>query len=156
MQNVEALLKRMYLFSEFAPAELALLADKVQSRELPAGHSLYSEGSEAKSLFIIQSGTLRVTTNSQSGDDVNITTMGAGEHFGELPFLDGERRSANIEAVETAMILELPYDDLKTVLATSKDMALRFYQEVGYFLVKRLRALTNDVTKAREIRRRFS
>lgn len=154
MQDIGEVLKRIYLFSKFEEPEIALIAAKVQVKELPAGHTLYLEGSEAKSLFVLRSGTLRVTTNSDVGDDVKLTTMSAGEHFGELPFLDGERRAANIEAVETAQLLELSYDDLRAALATSVTMELKFFKELGYYLVKRFRALTNDITRAREIRKR--
>ena len=156
MQNVEEVLSKIYLFSKFTPAELAKIASKVKQLELPIGRTLYMEGSEAKSMYILRAGSLKVLTSSESGDDVKLSTMSAGEHFGELPFLDGERRSAGIEAAETSDILELSYEDVRDVLATSPAMELKFFKEVGYFLVKRFRALTNDMTKAREIKRRYS
>jgi len=156
MTKLEEFLKHIYLFSAFEPGELEKIAASAHPVEVPMGHSLYSEGSEATSMYVVMSGSLKVTTNSQTGDDVKLTTIGAGEHFGELPFLDGERRSANIEAVETSMVLEITYADLRTVLAQSPSMELKFFKELGFYLVRRFRALTNDITKAREIRKRYS
>lgn len=156
MKKTEDILKAIYLFSKFGDKELALLAGKVKKISLEPQAALFHEGSPATSMYVITSGTLKVTTNAKDGDDVKLTTVATGQHLGELPFLDGEKRSANVEAMEKTDLLELSYQDLSNIFNTNSEMALKFYKEIGIFLVKRLRVLTTDVTQAREIKKRFA
>ena len=155
MEKTEEILKTIYLFSKFNERELSLLAAKIKKVDLNVNGLLFSEGSTATSMYVVKYGTLKVTTNSKEGDDVKLTTIAAGQHLGEFPFLDGENRSANVEAIEKTELLELSYKDLNEVLTANKDMELKFYKELGFFLVKRLRVLTTDITQAREIKKRY-
>ncbi|MBK8398906.1 MAG: cyclic nucleotide-binding domain-containing protein [Leptospiraceae bacterium] len=155
MEKTEEILKTIYLFSKFNERELSLLAAKIKKVDLNVHGLLFSEGSTATSMYVVKYGTLKVTTNSKEGDDVKLTTIAAGQHLGEFPFLDGENRSANVEAIEKTELLELSYKDLNEVLTANKDMELKFYKELGFFLVKRLRVLTTDITQAREIKKRY-
>lgn len=156
MTHVEELLSKMYLFADFSPAELAKVAALVKVDNLGPGHSLYLEGSAAQALYIVRSGQVKVVTSGTNGDDINLITIGPGEHFGELPFLDGERRSAGIDVVQPSEVLEIAYDDLRTLIDGDPAMAVKLYRDLGVYLVKRYRALSADITKAREVRRRYS
>lgn len=156
MEKNEELLKKIYLFSKFTDSELTTLASKTKRVSVPQGHSIFNEGNNANSIYLVISGTLKVTTNTSEGDDIKITTISSGEHLGELPFVDGEKRSATAEATEKTELLEIPYDDLRYVLLNNANMELKFYKELSHFLVGRVRVLTNDVTKAREIKKRFA
>jgi CRP/FNR family transcriptional regulator, cyclic AMP receptor protein len=155
MKKTEEILKEIYLFSRFNEKELALLATRVRKIDLDAHRQLFSAGSPATSMYVIRHGTLKVTASSSEGNDVKLTTVSAGQHLGEYPFLDGENRSANAEALEKTELLELPYLDLSEIFSVNKEMELKFYKEIGLFLVKRLRVLTTDVTLAREFKKRY-
>ena len=156
MKITEDILKEIYLFSRFDDKELSLLAAKVGNITLDVQGLLFSAGAPATSMYVIKHGTLKVTSSSGEGNDVKLTTVAAGQHLGELPFLDGERRSANAEAMEKTELLELKYQDLREIFSASKDMELKFFREIGRFLVKRLRVLTADVTQAREFKKRYT
>jgi CRP-like cAMP-binding protein len=156
LEKNEDLLKKIYLFSKFSENELHTLASKAKKITVPQGHTIFNEGNSANSLYLIISGTLKVTTSATDGDDIKITTLSNGEHLGEFPFIDAEKRSATVEAIEKTDLLELTYDDLRYLLINNKDMELKFYKELATFLVGRVRVLTNDITKAREIKKRFT
>jgi len=155
MERTEDILKTIYLFSKFNEKELSLLAAKIKKVDLNIHSILFSEGSVATSMYVVRYGTLKVTTSSKEGDDVKLTTVAAGQHLGEFPFLDGEKRSASVEAIEKTELLELTYKDLTEILSANKDMELKFYKELGFFLVKRLRVLTTDITQIRDIKKRY-
>jgi CRP/FNR family transcriptional regulator, cyclic AMP receptor protein len=156
MDKNEDILKKIYLFSKFTDKELSTLANRATRVTLNTGHSVFNEGNLAKSMFVVVYGTLNVTTSGSTGQDINITTIAAGEHLGEFPFIDNEKRSANAEASEKTELLEIAYSDLAEVLKGSLEMEMKFYKELSHFLVSRVRVLTNDVTHARDIRRRFA
>ena len=81
---------------------------------------------------------------------MEVEKVGPGSHFGEMAFLDGERRSAGVEVVERSEILKIDYEQLRQILIQNPAMAVKFYKTIAVFLCSRLRATTTDVSFARE------
>ncbi|AXR61080.1 MULTISPECIES: cyclic nucleotide-binding domain-containing protein [Leptospira] len=152
----EEILKDIYLFSNFTEDELSAIAEKTEYKVYEQGDAIFHEGNDAKAFFVVIYGTLKVLTSTEKGDDVNVTTIATGDHFGELPFLDPGKRSASVEAMERSELLRIPYDHLKTVFEKDSKASLKFYQAISHFLAKRLRMLTHDLTYARELRKRYT
>ncbi|MDF3821890.1 cyclic nucleotide-binding domain-containing protein [Leptospira sp. 96542] len=149
-------LKKIYLFQKLNQDELLHIAEKIQDVHLPPRNVLYDIGEEAESMFIVKYGTLEISTATSQGDDVSLITLGEGDHFGELPFFDSEKRSAKVEAKENTELYELKYSDLHEMFSKNKEMELKFYQEVTHYYIRRLRKLTHDLAYARELRKRFA
>ncbi|TGL40941.1 cyclic nucleotide-binding domain-containing protein [Leptospira perdikensis] len=149
-------LKKIYLFQKLNQDELLHIAEKIREVHLPPRNVLYDMGEEAESMYIIKYGTLQISTATSDGDDVNLITLGEGDHFGELPFFDDEKRSAKVEAKENSELYELRYSDLHDMFSKNKEMELKFYKEVTHYYIRRLRKLTHDLAYARELRKRFA
>lgn len=149
-------LKKIYLFQKLNQDELLHIAEKIHDVHLPPRNVLYDMGEEAASMFIVKYGTLQISTATSQGDDVNLITLGEGDHFGELPFFDDDKRSAKVEAMENTELYELRYADLHDMFSKNREMELKFYKEVTHYYIKRLRKLTTDLAYAREFRRRFA
>lgn len=156
MENNEQILKKIYLFTEFAEKEIVKISAIAKSITVPQGESVFRENNEAKSFYVVKYGTLKITTSAQSGDDVNITTISVGDHFGELPFFDKQKRAATVEALEKSELLEIPYKELDEILNTSETMQVHFYKSIANNLIQRVRILTQDLTYARELKKRFT
>lgn len=156
MESKEEILKRIYLFSRFTPEELKTIADKINHIQLHKGEFLFNEGQEATSLYVVQYGTLQIFAHTGTGDDIGVTNIATGDHFGELPFLDGEKRAGTVEALEPTELWEITYENLRKAFEKMPDMELKFYKEVSHYLVKRMRLLTHDLAYAREIRKRLA
>ena len=149
-------LKKIYLFHTLNQDEMLHIAEKIHDIHLPPRNVLYDIGEEAQSMFIVKYGTLQISTSTSHGDDVNLVSLSEGDHFGELPFFDAEKRSAKVEALENSELYELRYHDLHEMFERNREMETKFYKEVTHYYIKRLRKLTNDLTYARELRRRFA
>ncbi|MCE9500686.1 MAG: cyclic nucleotide-binding domain-containing protein, partial [Leptospira sp.] len=106
MESNEEILKAIYLFTNFTKDELHNLGSKAKHIVLNPRDVLFSEGNEASSFYVVRYGTLKILTHTRQGDDVALTTIGAGDYFGELPFLFHEKRSATVEAIEKTELLE--------------------------------------------------
>ncbi len=72
------------------------------------------------------------------GRQVELSTLGAGEFFGEL-MLSGESRSASVEVIQRAQLTRVALAEVQQVLAARPDLALALIQS----LVQRVRALTH-------------
>jgi len=92
-------LKSIWLFSSCTATELRKIRASLDATSVPAGKVLVEEGSLGREFFIIVEGTAAVTRNGKK-----ITTLGPGNHFGEMAMLDRRPRSATVTS-ETGMDL---------------------------------------------------
>ena len=143
------LLQNIYLFKEFTPQELELLAQAVKSETYTAGSEIFSEKDKADALYVIKFGSVKIARMGKA-DEINVATLGTGGHFGEMAFLDGEPRSATVSVVENTEILRIGYDTLAEVFTKQPSMAVKFYKSLATFLCGRLRVTTMDLSFARE------
>lgn len=83
----------MPLFSALSASALGELARS--TRRVVKDAIVISEGDAAHSFFIVCSGSLKVCSNDEQRREVVLTTLCAGDHFGELALLDNAPRSAS-------------------------------------------------------------
>ncbi len=72
------------------------------------GVKIIDEGSEAKSLFLIRKGEVRIVK-----DKIQLGKKFVNEHFGVMPLIDGSKRSADVYSNAETILLEVPYKKLK-------------------------------------------
>lgn len=152
MATTQAALKNIYLFKEFDASELDTVASVAQEKTYSPGEDIFSSGQDAHSLYVIRIGTVKIYTSTKQGDEMALTTMGSGAHFGEMPFLDSDVRSATAQAVEPTTLVEVNYDKLNDVLKKNDKMAVKFYKSIAKYLGGRLRNTTDDLKHVKEIK----
>lgn len=143
------ILKKLYLFKDLSESEIEVVARSAASKSYLPGDEIFSQGSRAKALFIIQSGGVSISQISEKNDQVEVTRLGPGSHFGEMSFLDGEARSATAAAIEPTTIIELDYDKLSEIMIKHPGIAIHFYRQFAIFLCGRLRVTTKDLSFSR-------
>lgn len=147
MPNHHSLLENFYLFKDWSAADLDAMSALSRVETFAPGDEIFSEGDRAVYLYIIKYGSVRI---AHSDADVNVATLGTGSHFGEMPFLDAENRSATVKAIEKTEIISIAYDELRSYLEKHPVAAVQFYRALATFLCGRLRVTTTDLTFARE------
>lgn len=145
-----SLLQNVYLFKSMSEGELGALSEICQSQNLSAGQTVFIRGETATALYLIKHGSVKIQQSMKSGDNVDVSTLSAGSHFGEMAFVDGEPRSATATAAESSELVVVPYDKLNLFLAKNKEAAVKFYRELAHFLCGRLRVTTNDLSFSKE------
>lgn len=143
-------LQNVYLFKGLNPDQLSLLGEVSQVATYNPNDEIFGEGEVARAAYFVKYGSVRILQRTQSGENMEVASLGTGSHFGEMAFLDDERRSATAVAIEKTEIIELPYDKLKLLLDSNPAVAVIFYRELAHFLAGRLRITTNDLGFARE------
>lgn len=143
-------LKNIYLFQNMTADEMTKIASICVDKQVIAGQDAFFSGQAADSFFVIRQGTVKIFTTTSSGDDVTIATLSSGSHFGEIPFLNGEKRTATAKATETVFLLEIPYAKLRQLLEANVGMSEKFHRAVAMFLARRLTVTTSDLSGAKE------
>jgi CRP/FNR family transcriptional regulator/CRP/FNR family cyclic AMP-dependent transcriptional regulator len=95
-------LQRVPLFSGFDEDELGRVVELSKIVELPAGAVITRIGDAGDSFFVIIDGMAGVRTPVGAGSELH-----PGDFFGEMSLLDGEARSATIEATTDLRLLSV-------------------------------------------------
>jgi CRP/FNR family cyclic AMP-dependent transcriptional regulator len=115
---IEAL-ERIQLFSGLAQADLVRLADGLRTRRFRRGEVLFHQGDPGDSLFIVNSGAVKIVLPSEEGDEAILTTVRPGSFFGELALLDDAPRSATAVAMEATETFVLRREAFRELIDTS-------------------------------------
>ena len=70
----------------------------------PPGACICREGDVGDFIGLVVSGRLRVSKLDDFGSERGLDSLGAGMSFGEMAFVDGRRRSANVTAAEESVV----------------------------------------------------
>ena len=104
------------LFAGLDERTLEVLAAALRSRRFRRDEVIFHADDPGDSLFIVASGSVKITLAADDGTEPAIlTTIGAGGFFGELALLDGAARSASaiaMDAVETHVLRRDAFDRL--------------------------------------------
>lgn len=143
------LLRKLYLFKDLTDKELETVVKAAVQKNYMRGDEVFSQGERAKALYLIQSGTIKIEQKPDSGDVVSVARLGAGAHFGEMAFIDGEARSATATAAEQSELIVIDYDKLSDIFISNPAIATHFYRQMAHFLCGRLRVTTTDLAFVR-------
>jgi len=91
-------LKDFELLRQLDEKTLNSLASCVGELSVPQGQRIFSQGDQGGELFLVRRGSVRILLPLKGDTQHHLTTIGQGDFFGELSFLDGSVRSANVEA----------------------------------------------------------
>ena len=104
-------------------------------REYQPGEVLFREGEPGEEMFVLQSGSVRVT-KIVAGEEKVLAVLGPGEFVGEMAILNGKPRTATAVAVEPVRCLVILAPMLEHMVARNAEIAIRLIKK----LAKRLDA----------------
>ena len=108
------------LFSGLSPDQLDSCAALFSEQRVLMGEKLTTEDDFSYSLFLVLDGAVKVSVD---GDQV--ATLGAGEYFGEVGLVRGERRNAEVTATETCRVAKLMTWDFEKLTESHPVLAQR-------------------------------
>jgi CRP/FNR family transcriptional regulator, cyclic AMP receptor protein len=120
----EQMLDRVALFRELSSDQLSFLNARATVRTYPKGAVIVNEGDEGNSLFVIQSGTVKVYLRNDKGKELVLSTQGPDEYFGDLALFDDAPRSASVAALEACRLLVISKSVLREALTERPEIAL--------------------------------
>jgi small-conductance mechanosensitive channel/CRP-like cAMP-binding protein len=118
----QSALGRIDLFSDLSPDERSDLADSLHPAPFTAGEVLTRRGADAHHLYVITDGKVSVRIG-QGSDERELAQLGAGEFFGEMSLLTGEKRAATVVALTDVECYRLEAAAFQRVLGKRPDLA---------------------------------
>ena len=129
------ILNSINIFSELSDEECKSLQKFFKPRKYLKNSMIILEEEYGDLVFVVQSGTIKITRVNDEGKEVILALLGPGEIFGELAILDGEARSANALAQENCELMAINKEDFLDILKNNFSVCFNVMCE----LAKRLR-----------------
>jgi CRP/FNR family cyclic AMP-dependent transcriptional regulator len=136
-------LRNVPLFAELSDESLALLDKQATRISFSKNQEIISRTEVSSDVFVLLSGHGRVTFFSASGKAVAFRRIEPGDLFGEFAAIDGQGRSATVEATRPATVLCISRNLFWEVMQADR----AFTAAVMRHLVGLLRALTARIVE---------
>ncbi len=104
---VPDLFSKVALFQGLQPADRIAISRAATLRTYRRGERIVTQGQPGDSFFVLVKGRVAVSILSPEGREVVLSTLSAGDHFGEMALLDEAPRSATVTAVERSELAVL-------------------------------------------------
>jgi len=138
MSNAVELLRPVELFQHLTDEQLAMLANHSREVQFKKNAILMTEGDTGESMYVIQSGLVKVFVSDEDGKELVLYEQGRGAVIGDIALLDDEPRSASVSTLEKTSALMIGKATFIQCLKDSPEMALGIIRS----LTQRLRQAT--------------
>ncbi|HYO44211.1 MAG TPA: MFS transporter [Candidatus Limnocylindrales bacterium] len=116
MGDFDRLVGRLATFTRLSDPQRAAFVRDALVREVPEGSRLVTHGDKATAASFILEGEAAAGIPEADGGYRGLSTMGAGDFFGEIAALTGSPRTADVVATRDSTLLEVPAESLRAVM----------------------------------------
>lgn len=129
-------IRRVSIFQELRDEFLVKLASAMDELSFPSDHTIFEQGEEGRSLYIVVSGRVRVHLG-----DRDLAKLEQGTFFGEMSLFDAEPRSASVTTLETCDCLTLNQLQLIDAIEETPEIAVNITRSLS----RRIRELNGKI-----------
>lgn len=134
LTSVDRLLfvRRVPIFKELRDDFIVRLTSVMNELSFPANYTIFRQGEEGRSLYIVVSGRVKVHIGNKQLAEVE-----QGKYFGEMAVFDTQPRSASATTLESCEFLELTQEQLYDAIEETPEIAVNIIRELSR-LIRRL------------------
>ncbi|MGB5773825.1 MAG: cyclic nucleotide-binding domain-containing protein [Sedimenticolaceae bacterium] len=132
---MKTFLRGLQVLSGLSDQEIDLLARTAQERHFRTGERIILKDEPGESAYILKDGTAEAVIEKRNAEPMRLSTIHAGEMFGELALFDDAPRSATVVATTDCDVVEIRRDAFIQEIAQNPAMALKLLS----LLAQRLR-----------------
>lgn len=125
--------------------ELEVLGGLLAQRTYARGELIIRRGEDASNLFLLTKGLVGVWLG-EPGKGTRVASFSVGTMVGELAFIDGERRSAHVEAEMDVECSVLEADDFLGLQQSHPRIHATILRNIGVSLATKLRRSTEQLS----------
>ncbi|MER7542488.1 Crp/Fnr family transcriptional regulator [Actinomadura sp.] len=102
--------------ADLTPAERADLESRGRVRDFARGDTLFTEGEEPGWVAVLLRGRVKAFSYHEQGGEALLAVRGPGAVLGEVAAIDGQPRSASVQALEPVRALAVSADEFMAFL----------------------------------------
>jgi CRP/FNR family transcriptional regulator, cyclic AMP receptor protein len=123
-------LRSVPLFASLDDEAARELRDLLKVQDVAGGDELFHHGDEGDSMYLIESGRVRIHIEDTTGHEVTLIELAGGDFFGEMAILDGKSRSADATVIEDARLAILSRNDFLKFVRSNPNVALEMLSAI--------------------------
>ncbi len=141
------LLRNTMLFKGSSKEEIDLIQGLFQERQVKPNTTIFSENMPAEALYIIKSGTVKISMMVGEGDEMGLLLLTPGEFFGELALVQEANRLVTARSENAVELLLLTRTDFQTLSELQPRAASRALTIITKLLAMRIRTYNERLKK---------
>jgi CRP-like cAMP-binding protein len=134
-------------FGGLEGAALDLVIGMLRERRFPESASVFQEGEQGRSMYIVQSGELLKYQSGESGRMVKLQRFRPGDFFGETALIEIQPRQFTVVAEQESLLLELTNMDLYRLYKEDVQGYVMVLQNINREMCRRLRKADSRITE---------
>lgn len=139
-------LQSCFLFRRCTSDDIAYLEETLEQRCYNPNEVLMSTGGNADEMFVIVKGNVEVQVHTEGGERKRIDVLTAGMTVGEMAFLDGSTRSADVIALEPVKCVVMTKAWFDALNAQRPSLKITLLHELTQELSVRLRQANREIS----------
>jgi len=149
-QSKALALNEFEIFNGIDIKTLSELTSCMTQQHIPANTCIFQANSPGEELMLIASGQIKITLSIGKNTIVHLATLGRGQFFGEMSFLDRQVHSADVYAQTDVELLIMTRTDFDRISASNQMLTAQVMQSIAIAIATRLRHTNSDLLQIRE------
>lgn len=141
MSNIDSF-KNITLFAGLPEKDLEILANHAVAKTYKKNAIIINKGDATSSLYVILEGHARVYIDDAQGKVITLSTMKAGDSFGELALLSASPRTASVVTSSPSEIAKISKQDFMTCLSSNPSISSKVIE----ILIARVQTMAEEVS----------
>jgi D-lactate dehydrogenase len=137
------ILKKADIFSSLDDSALEILQSNLKRAAFKPGDIICREGESGNSMFVLESGNIRVLKRGKDNIEVDITVLGPGEVAGIMSLFGDDRRSATLTAADEVVLWEMRDTEFQALLSAHPPISRALLQTLSGYLRENIRVVAD-------------
>ena len=143
-EDIFTLLKKVPIFSDLTPKELAEVEKIVHQRRYKKSETIIHDGDPGLGMYIIVSGSVEIVEEDEKVGKKTLAKLSDGSFFGDMALLDEEPRSASAIALVDSDIMGFFRPDFLDLIYRKPKLGIKVLLALARVIGERLRH-TNEL-----------
>jgi len=133
------MLRRVKILADMTDQQLGRFIQFMEVQKARQWTEIVKQGSSGDAMYLVLEGEVRVRMMIGEKETI-LTTLPAGEFFGDLSLMDHAPRSADVVANQDSVLLRISVDAFQSLLKTAPELSTPFLLAMCKTLAARIRA----------------
>lgn len=138
---VDRLMALSAVFEPVTPGDRKIILARLTSSKYESGATIVRQGDIGDTMYLIKEGKVRVWLNDPLKGNIEVTTLGEGDFFGEIALATSRPRVANVTAITDTELVLFSRPMIKDILAK--------YPDIKKIMEDVIKARVTDVIKVK-------
>ena len=112
------------LFASLDNEAASDLRNRLHTREIKAGTTLFRTGDIGDAMYLIENGKVRISVSDDDQKEIVLAELARGDFFGEMAIIDGKKRSADANVIDDATLAVLSRENFLDFVSNNPIVAL--------------------------------